>query len=89
MLAGLSFNSHTKVRDKKSTLFTQNYDFEIDGYEYCWNEDFNVSDFITNDNNIDYVGCIYTTQGHDLNYAGVILGKDISYNPITKNRISY
>ncbi len=84
MLSGLSFNWRKKVRDKKSTAYTQNYDFEIDGYKYNWNEDFNATNFITNDKCLDSVGCIYTSQGHDLNYAGVILGKDISYNPITK-----
>lgn len=84
ILAGLSFNWRKKIRDKKSTLYNQSYDFEIDGHQYCWNEDFNATDFITNDDNIDSVGCIYTSQGHDLNYAGVILGNDIKYNPDTK-----
>lgn len=34
------------------------------------------------------IGCIYTCQGHDLNYAGVIFGKDITYNPLI-NKIEY
>lgn len=38
--------------------------------------------------NNDKVGCIYASQGHDLNYAGVILGKDISNDPLTK-KIEY
>lgn len=84
MLAGLSFNWRKKARDKKSTQYNQNYDFEIDGHFYNWNEDFNASNFISNDDNIDKIGCIYTSQGHDLNFAGVILGEDISYNPETK-----
>ncbi len=83
-LSGLSFYWRKKARDKKTTQYKQNYDFEIDGHNYCWNEDFNASNFITNDKNVDKIGCIYTAQGHDLNYAGVIFGKDISYNPITK-----
>lgn len=84
MLAGLSFNWRKKARDKKTTQYKQDYDFEIDGHHYCWNEDFNASDFITNDKNIEKIGCIYTSQGHDLNFAGVIFGEDISYNPETK-----
>lgn len=84
VLAGLAFNKRMKARDKVSTKYEQNYDFEIDGYQYCWNDDFNASDFITNDKNIDKIGCIYTSQGHDLNYAGVIFGEDIIYNPKTK-----
>jgi len=88
VLAGLSFYWRKKARDKKSIKYKQDFDFEIDGYKYNWNEDFNASDFITNDKNIDKIGCIYTSQGHDLNYAGVIFGEDISYNPKTK-KIEY
>lgn len=84
MLAGFSFYWRKKARDKKNIKYNQNYDFEIDGHYYCWNEDFNASDFITNDKNIEKIGCIYTSQGHDLNYARVIFGEDISYNPETK-----
>lgn len=84
MVSGISFNWRKKMRDNKSTHYNKDYDFEIDGYRYCWNNEFNASDFITNDNNLDKIGCIYTCQGHDLNYAGVILGNDISYNPVTK-----
>lgn len=83
VLSGISFDWRKKARDKKSTLYNRDYDFEIDGNKYNWNEDFNASDFIINDKNIDKVGCIYTSQGHDLNYAGVIFGKDISFNPYT------
>lgn len=88
VLSGISFHWRKKLRDKKSISYDQDYDFEIDGHHYCWNEDFNASDFITDDKNIDKVGCIYTSQGHDLNYAGVIFGKDVSYNPATK-KIEY
>lgn len=84
VLAGISFPWRKKARDKKSSSYKQNYDFEIDGHKYCWNEDFNASDFITNDRNLDKIGCLYTCQGHDLNVAGVIFGKDISYDPETK-----
>ena len=88
MLAGISFFWRKKVRDKSTIVYDQDYDFEIDGHHYCWNDEFNATNFITNDIYLDRIGCIYTCQGHDLNYAGVIFGKDISYNPITK-RIEY
>lgn len=39
------------------------------------------------------VGSIHTVQGYDLNYAGVIIGEDIRYNPesgrIVFNRSKY
>lgn len=84
VISGLSFYWRKKARDKKSTKYKQDFDFEIEGYKYNWNEDFNAGDFISKKENIDKVGCIYTVQGHDLNYAGVIFGEDISYNPVTK-----
>ena len=84
MLSGISFHWRKKARDKSTTIYNQDYDFEIDGKHYTWNEDFNATSFITDDRNLDKIGCIYTCQGHDLNYAGVIFGKDISYNPNTK-----
>ena len=88
VLSGLSFYWRKKARDKSTTNYKQKYDFTIDGYNYCWNVDFNAGDFITNDDNIDKIGCIYTSQGYDLNFAGVILGEDISYNTFTQ-KIEY
>lgn len=32
----------------------------------------------------DEIGCIHTTQGYDLNYTGVIFGKEINYNTETE-----
>lgn len=32
-------------------------------------------------NGIDQVGCIYTAQGFEFDYAGVIFGSDLVYNP--------
>jgi hypothetical protein len=35
-------------------------------------------------NGVDQVGSIYTIQGFEFDYVGVIFGKDIVYNPTTK-----
>ena len=54
------------------------YDIVIDGYKLQWNS---VSDdFINSVNALKEVGCIHTTQGYDLNYAGVIFGHEITYD---------
>ncbi len=37
-------------------------------------------DFINSPNAINEVGCIHTTQGYDLNYSGIILGNEITYD---------
>jgi hypothetical protein len=42
-------------------------------------------DWVNSKNAPSEVGCIHTTQGYDLNYAGIIFGKEITYNPETKS----
>jgi len=32
---------------------------------------------------IDQIGCVYTAQGFEFDYAGIIFGKDLRYNPDT------
>ncbi len=31
-------------------------------------------------NGIDQIGCVYTAQGFEFDYAGIIIGKDLTYN---------
>ena len=40
-------------------------------------------DWVNSKNAINEVGCIHTIQGYDLNYAGVIIGPEITFDPIT------
>ena len=58
----------------------QDFDIEIDGLKFCWNK--TVQDWINTENSFQEIGCIHTTQGYDLNYVGVIFGKEIIYNPV-------
>ncbi|EOZ97853.1 hypothetical protein A33Q_1662 [Indibacter alkaliphilus LW1] len=54
------------------------YDIEIEGKKLQWN---NVHiDWINSADPEVEVGCIHTTQGYDLNYTGIIFGKEITYN---------
>jgi DUF2075 family protein/DNA replication protein DnaC len=57
-------------------------DIEIDGMKFQWNHTFN--DWVNSPNAFEQVGCIHTVQGYDLNYAGVIFGREINYNPKTE-----
>lgn len=61
-------------------------DVTIDGVELRWNKEGNTSDWIHTTTDVTEMGCIHTTQGYDLNYTGVIFGKEIDYCPI-KNEI--
>ncbi len=53
------------------------YDFEIDGVKFRWNTTQN--NWIGSKNAPKEVGCIYTVQGDDLNYVGIIIGNDLIY----------
>ncbi|WP_220464433.1 DUF2075 domain-containing protein [Psychrobacter sp. GP33] len=53
-------------------------DLVIDGIEFFWNRI--DEDWINSTTSITEMGCIHTTQGYDLNYAGIIFGSDIRYN---------
>ena len=44
------------------------------------------ADWVNSKNAIDEVGCIHTIQGYDLNYVGVIIGKELRYD-IEKEKI--
>ena len=58
------------------------HDIEIDGTNLIWNS--TNHDWVNSKNALNEVGCIHTIQGYDLNYAGVIIGPEISYDPIAK-----
>ena len=60
------------------------YDINIGDVSLQWNS--TASDWINKKDAQNEVGCIHTTQGYDLNYTGVILGPEISFDPI-KNEI--
>lgn len=56
-------------------------DIKIESLEFQWNQ--TDRDWINSPNAFKEVGCIHTTQGYDLNYTGVIFGREISYNKLT------
>lgn len=97
-----SFAQMKKVLDKKENEFglcrmiagyswpwrsnndSSIYDIEIEGIKMKWNS---VSEDWVNSFNAPFeVGCIHTTQGYDLNYAGIIFGNEITYD-FTLNKI--
>jgi DUF2075 family protein/DNA replication protein DnaC len=73
LVAGYSWPWVTKGSNSKQT-----YDIEIEGLKFCWNK--TDKDWISTKNSFEEIGCIHTTQGYDLNYVGVIFGKEIKYN---------
>lgn len=60
-------------------------DIEIEDLKLFWNG--TATDWINSKNSVFEVGSIHTVQGYDLNYAGVIIGNDISYDPSLKRMV--
>lgn len=70
MVAGFAWKWGSK-EDKRE------YDIRIDGMEFRWNSTQN--NWIGSKNAPEEVGSIYTVQGDDLNYVGIIIGNDLLY----------
>ena len=77
-VAGYAWTWETKKKG------AQDYDIELDGLRLKWNST-NI-DWVNSKNAVNEIGCIHTIQGYDLNYVGVIIGPELSYNP-TKNQL--
>lgn len=73
MIAGYSWEWISKKDDMGELK-----DIEIEGIHLRWNS--TASDWINSENAVEEVGCIHTTQGYDLNYAGIIFGREITYD---------
>ncbi|MFU8692485.1 DUF2075 domain-containing protein [Rossellomorea sp. FS2] len=56
------------------------YYVDKDGLNMPWNQTQDSITWAENPNSIREVGSIYTVQGFDLNYVGVVLGPSISYD---------
>lgn len=53
-------------------------DIRIDGVDLQWNR--SAVDWVNSATSADEVGSIHTIQGYDLNYAGVIIGRDLRFD---------
>ena len=72
MVAGFAWDWNSNPQKKIS-----DYDMTIDGMKLKWNSTRN--NWIGRKESINEIGSIYTVQGEDLNYIGVIIGKDLIY----------
>lgn len=63
------------------------FDIEIENVQLKWNT--TNSDWINSSNAVDEVGCIHTTQGYDLNYAGIIFGHEIGFDKVKNEIVIY
>jgi uncharacterized protein len=58
------------------------HDIVLDDVGLTWNR--TASDWINSPTSVEEVGSIHTVQGYDLNYAGVIIGPDLGFDPVSK-----
>lgn len=87
-VAGYSWAWNTKSKYTKNDMARYDYlvkngeyDILIENYKYIWN----ISDknWVNRMDAPFTIGCIHTTQGYDMNYVGVILGREIDYDSST------
>lgn len=55
------------------------YDMTIDGERVRWNT--HPVDWVNSTSSREEMGSIHTIQGYDLNYAGVVIGRDLRFDP--------
>ncbi len=58
-------------------------DIDINGFKLKWNS--TTTNWVNSRNAINEVGCIHTIQGYDLNYVGVIVGPELTYDANTNS----
>lgn len=72
LVAGYTHNWISKIDIHKWDFFLEN------NFKAQWNFA-NVKSWIHDDSAEDSIGCIHTSQGIDMQYCGVIIGKDMRY----------
>lgn len=85
-VAGFSWDWKTKPKGKPKDNMDYydmlvkdgKYDIIIENHRYIWN--LTNEDWMTRQDSHCTIGCIHTAQGYDLNYVGVIFGKEIDYD---------
>lgn len=83
-VAGYSWEWKSKGQKSLAAVRSKGLeDIEIQGHKYIWN--MSNKEFTLRPQAIDEIGCIHTIQGYDLNYVGVIFGREIDYDPCTNS----
>lgn len=73
ILAGYCWNWISAGKNDTSV-----HDIKIGEFEMSWNLG-NTSTFAIDDDSVNEVGCIHTSQGLEFDYVGVIIGEDLRY----------
>lgn len=74
MVAGYCWDWESKKNPQAHDVIIPEYDFAMQ-----WNLKSDGSTWIIGENSINEIGCIHTCQGLELDYIGVVVGKDLVY----------
>lgn len=77
MVAGYCYDWNVKNRRGDWDIILE------DGFQAKWNLE-NDKVWAINPNSFEEIGCIHTAQGLEFDYVGVFIGKDLTYNPLTR-----
>ena len=73
LLAGFCWDWPKETRNNPEIM-----DIKIGDFEMSWNLD-TTKTWAIDKNSVEQVGCIYTAQGLEFDYVGVIIGEDLRY----------
>ncbi len=82
MLAGYAW-PWTSAKDGNPDANVNDVKLPEYNFERPWNSRKTSQKWSIDSSTINQIGCVHTSQGLEFDYAGVIIGKDLCYNPET------
>ena len=82
LLAGYAW-PWTQEKDGNADAQVDDVTIEEYGFHMPWNSRLKREEWATDPSTINQVGCVHTSQGLEFDYAGVIIGNDLRYDPVT------
>lgn len=82
MLAGFAWN-WTSEKDGNRDAEANDVSIPEYSFERPWNSRHDQYTWAIDDSKQKQIGCVHTSQGLEFDYVGVIIGKDMIYNPET------
>ena len=71
-------------KEGRTTSIVKDIQIPEHNFGISWNLG-NSNTYAIDPDSINEAGCIHTTQGYDMNYVGVIFGKEIDYDPVSNS----
>ena len=81
MLAGYAWK-WTSEQDGNNNAQIEDVTIDNHNFRMPWNSRKDQYTWAIQDNGVDQIGCIHTSQGLEFDYVGVIIGNDLKYNPL-------